>query len=256
MTRIRTLIVDDEPLAREGLRRLLEADAEVDIIGECSDGVQAVETIRATRPDLVLLDIQMPEADGFTVIERIGVTEMPSIIFVTAYDDYALKAFHVHALDYLLKPIDPDRFAHALAHAKASVTQRNTGELAGKLSALLEGHARARRYLDRIMVRGAGKISFLRTEEIDWIGAEGDYVCLHTQGKSHLVREKISELEQRLDPSCFGRIHRSTIINLNRMKEIQPLFSGEYVVIMNDGRKLTLSRTYRDKLFAILNQSL
>ena len=256
MTRIRALIVDDEPLAREGVRNLLQKDPQVEIVGECSDGVQAIETIRATKPDLVFLDIQMPEVSGFEVLEGVGVDEMPAVIFVTAYDKYALEAFQVHALDYVLKPIDPDRFAHAMSHAKVSVTQRNTSELAGKLSALLEGHVKARRYLDRIMVKSTGKISFLRTEEIDWIEAEGDYVCLHTQGKSHLVREKISELEQKLDPVCFGRIHRSTIINLNRMKEIQPLFSGEYVVIMNDGRKLTLSRTYRDKLFAVLNQGL
>ena len=256
MTMIRTLIVDDEPLAREGLRRLLETDEDVDIIGDCSDGIQAVETIRATRPDLVLLDIQMPEVDGFKVIERIGAKEMPCLIFVTAYDEHALKAFEVHALDYLLKPVDPDRFAESLLRAKESIAHSDTNELARKLTALLEGHPGMRRYLDRVMVKGTGRISFVKTDEIDWIEADGDYVCLHTQGKSHLTREKISELEQKLDPANFGRIHRSTIINLNRMKEIQPLFSGEYVVIMNDGKRLTLSRTYRDKLISILNQGM
>ena len=255
MTRIRALIVDDEPLAREGVRNLLQKDPQVEIDGECSDGVQAIETIRATKPDLVLLDIQMPEVGGFEVIEGVGVDEMPAVIFVTAYDKDALEAFQVHALDYVLKPIDPERFAHALTHASEMIAMRSSGEISLKLSALLQGLHRSPRYLERIMVKGTGRIYFLRTDEVDWIEADGDYVRLHVQGKSHMIRERISTLEEKLNPAQFGRIHRSTMVNLNRIREIQPLFSGEHVVTLHDGKKLALSRSYREKLLALLNRA-
>jgi two-component system LytT family response regulator len=252
--KIRTLIVDDEPLAREGLRNLLLHDQEIDIIGECSDGIQAVETIRATRPDLVLLDIQMPEVDGFDVIRQVGVGAMPTMIFVTAYDEYALQAFDVHALDYVLKPVDPERFARSIARAKETLSRQTAGEMTEKLNLLLQGLDRSLRSANRIMVRNAGRIYFVRTEEIDWIEADGDYVRLHAASKNHLVREKIGDLEKRLDPSEFIRIHRSTMVRIGRIKELQPLFSGDYMVTLHDGRKLPLSRTYRDKVLDTLGQ--
>jgi len=252
---LRTLIVDDEPLAREGIRHLLEKDEGIEVVGECSDGLQAVEVIETTRPDLVFLDIQMPELDGFEVLEKIGAQSMPVVVFVTAYDEYAIRAFNVHALDYLLKPIDPERFALSLARARTEISLRRNSEFADKLTSLLHHLRHPRQYLDRIMIKQPGKISFLETREVDWFEAEGDYVQIHVQERKHLIRERIGELEQKLDPKEFARIHRSTIVNLGRVREMQPLFSGDYVVILHGGQRLGLSRTYRDRLFASINPS-
>jgi two-component system, LytTR family, response regulator len=253
MERIRTLIVDDEPLARKGVRQLLEEDPEVDILGECGDGLEAVEQIKALRPELVFLDIQMPEMDGFAVLDSLNPDELPIVVFVTAYDQHALRAFQVHALDYLLKPFEEERFQEALARAKGQLRQKNGTQLTRRIIEMLDGTREERQSPGRIMVRSAGRITFVRVEEVDWIEAQGDYVCLHCQGKKHLVREKISDMETQLAADRFLRIHRSTIVSIPRIKEMQPLFHGEYAVVLHDGTRLTMSRSFRDRVFERLS---
>jgi len=233
MGRLRALVVDDEPLARERLRDLLVADAEVEVVGLCADGVEAVAAIRSLAPDLVFLDVQMPESGGFDVVAEVGVERMPVFVFVTAYDDYALRAFEAHALDYLLKPFDEARFRGALARAKAHVRATRGSRP---------------RLLDRLIVKTGGRYVFVKAEEIDWVEAQGNYVRLHVGEASYLLRDSIGKLEVRLDPDRFLRIHRSTIVNLDRVREITPLFHGEYAVVLADGTRLTLSRGYRDRL--------
>jgi two-component system, LytTR family, response regulator len=250
---IKVLIVDDEPLARERIRDLLERDPEAVVAGECSDGDEAVAAIRAHAPDVVFLDVQMPEKDGFDVVEEVGVDRLPAIVFVTAYDQYALRAFEVRAIDYLLKPFDEERFARTFERAKAQARaagESRAEEIERRVLALVEEmRARTRtRYLDRLMIKSGGHLFFIKAEEIDWIEAEGNYVRLHVGDASHLLRETVAGLEAQLDPAQFLRIHRSTIVNLDSVREIQPLFHGEYRVVMQDGTKLTLSRGYRDRL--------
>jgi two-component system LytT family response regulator len=247
LVKIRTLIVDDEPLARQRLRRLLEADADIAILGECSDGQTAVTELRDLRPDLVFLDVQMPVLDGFGVIQALAGTALPVVIFVTAHDRYALKAFEVHALDYLLKPFDKARFAAALDRAKAQVRQGSAAALNERLAEMLQS-APGRRGPERLMVKSGGRIYFVRIEDIDWIEAAGNYVRLHVANEDHLLRETLSALEKRLDPARFVRIHRSTIVNLDRIREIQPAFHGDYVIVLQDGKELALSRSCRDRL--------
>jgi two-component system LytT family response regulator len=251
---MKTLIVDDEPLAREGLRNLLKRISDIDVVGECSDGVQAIESIRTLRPDLVLLDIQMPEVSGFDVIEQVGSKAMPAVIFVTAYDEHALRAFDVCALDYLLKPVDADRLVIAIDRVRTHLSGKHGDEIGGRLRRLLEDLRGGAQYPDRIMIRTPGRITFLGVAEVDWIEAQGDYICIHAKGKKHLIREKIGEMEDRLDPALFSRIHRSTIVRLGQIREMQPLFSGEYSVLLFSGEKLTLSRSYRDRVFETLHQ--
>lgn len=253
MERIRTLIVDDEPLARKGVRQFLEEDPEVEILGECGDGLEAVEQIKALHPELIFLDIQMPEMDGFAVLDAINPDELPIVVFVTAYDQHALHAFQVHALDYLLKPFEEERFQEALARAKAQLRQKNGSQLTRRIIEMLDGSREERQAPGRIMVRNAGRITFVRVEEVDWIEAQGDYVCLHCQGKKHLVREKISDMETQLPVDRFLRIHRSTIVSIPRIKEMQPLFHGEYAVLLQDGTRLTMSRSFRDRVFERLS---
>jgi two-component system, LytTR family, response regulator len=252
--KIRTLIVDDEPLARQRLRRLLEADPEVSIIGECSDGEQALADLRERRPDLLFLDVQMPALDGFGVLQSLEGDELPIVIFVTAHDRYALKAFEVHALDYLLKPFDKSRFAAALGRAKAQFKQGNAAELNDRLQELLQ-KVPVRRP-ERLMVKAEGRISFVRIEDIDWVEAAGNYLRLHVGKEEHLVRESLTALEKKLDPGRFVRIHRSTIVNLERIRELQPAFHGDYVIILRDGTELALSRSCRDKLEETLGNTL
>lgn len=248
MEPIRALIVDDEPLARERIRALLAGDHDVLVVGECRDGAEAVHSITDCAPDLVFLDVQMPERDGFAVVEAVGLDRLPAIIFVTAYDAYALRAFEVSAVDYLLKPFDEERFTRALTRAKAQVRGQRSDDLERRLLALMgEVHSRTHG-VERLMIKAGGSLFFLKTAEIDWIQAEGNYVRLHTGKTSHLMRETINNLEEQLDPGRFLRIHRSTIVNLDRVGEIQPLFHGEYRVILADGTRLTLSRGYRDRL--------
>ncbi len=250
---IRTLIVDDEPLAREGIRQQLQSYPDVEIVGEGSDGIQAVEMIENAKPDLVFLDIQMPERDGFGVIEEIGPEHMPVVIFVTAYDEHALRAFEIHALDYLLKPLDPERFREALSRARNQLSLKQSSALSDKLLKLIEGMPARNPCLHRIAIKTAGKVFFVNALDVDWIQANGDYVMVHAQGKKHLIREKISDLQRKLDPHQFIRIHRSSIVNIDRIKDLEPLFYGDYSVNLNDGTKLTLSRSYRDMAFTRLN---
>jgi two-component system LytT family response regulator len=249
MDRIRTLIVDDEPLARQRLRRLLEQDPEVEILADCADGVDAIEAIRARRPELVFLDVQMPEVNGFEVLETIAPEEVPLVIFVTAFDEHAVRAFEVHALDYLLKPFEDERFRDALRRAKEHRAEEQRREEVTRILAMLGETRGTRGGMRRMMVRSGGHISFLRTADIDWIEAQGDYVSLHCQGKKHLVRDNIGTLGERLGAETFARIHRSTIVNIGRIKELQPLFHGDYTVVLVDGTRLTMSRSFREKFF-------
>jgi two-component system LytT family response regulator len=257
--KIKTLIVDDEPLARRNLRLLLENDPQIEILDECRNGREAVKAINALSPDLIFLDIQMPEMDGFDVLERVGTDQIQAIIFVTAFDQYALKAFDVHALDYLLKPFDDERFAHALRRAKAQIEAREINRLSKRLLALLDervsqraSSSRQKDYLTRLMIKVSGRVVLLKVDDIAFIEADGNYAKLHVGRKAHLLREKMHDLEQRLDPAKFVRIHRSVIVNLDRIKEMQPHFNGDYIVVLDDGRQLRLSRTRRENLEARL----
>ena len=257
MEKIKTLIVDDEPLARERIRALVEGEPDVLVIGECADGRAAVISIREQKPDLVFLDVQMPEVDGFGVLEALAHDErLPAIIFVTAYDQYALRAFDVHALDYLLKPFDRERFQKALERARTQIQGQRSGDIDRRLLALLKGIKTEPKALERLVIRSAGRVFFLKVDEIDWIEAAGNYVRLHTGRDAHLLRETMNALEAKLDPDKFLRIHRSTIINIERIKEMHPLFRGEHVVILRDGTRLTLGRGYRDRLQELLGSSL
>ena len=254
--RIRALIVDDEPLARRRLRRMLARDAEVEIAGDCENGREAVARIRELRPDLVFLDVQMPEMDGFEVLEAVGAVAMPLVIFVTAFDQYALQAFEVCALDYLLKPFDRRRFEKALNRAKARLLSDRTSDVGQQALALLEELRARSSHLERLVVKSGGRAFFLKTEEIDWIEAEGKYVRLHVGKESHLLREAIGSIETQLDPKRFPRIHRSTIVNIERVRELQPWFHNEYRVILRDGTELMLSRSCRKRLGDLLGSTL
>lgn len=253
--KIRTIIVDDEPLARRNLRVLLERDPQIEILEECRNGREAVKAINTLSPDLIFLDIQMPEMDGFDVLQHVGPEHIQAIIFVTAFDQYALKAFDVHALDYLLKPFDDERFARALERAKSQIAAREINQLSERLLALLEereterkGSTRDPAYLTRLMIKASSRMMLLKVDEIDFIEADGNYAKLHVGRKTHLLREKMNDLEGRLDPAKFVRIHRSIIVNLDRIKELHPHFNGDYVVVLEDGRQLKLSRTRREHL--------
>lgn len=250
------LIVDDEPLARERLRTLLKKEADFELAGECGDGARAVAAIEKLKPDLVFLDVQMPEADGFDVVEAVGAQSMPAVIFVTAYDKYALRAFDVNALDYLLKPFDRERFQTALGRARQHLGRAAAGELPERLAALLQSMQSARRHAERLVIRAAGRVTFLRAEEIDWIGAAGNYLEIHAGKETHLLRETMNAMESRLDPEKFLRIHRSTMVNVQRIKQLQSSFHGDFEVLLRDGTRLTLTRNYREKLEALLGQSL
>ncbi len=274
METIRTLIVDDEPLARRRIRNLLRGRVEFEIAAECANGRQAVTAIAQHAPDLVFLDVQMPDLDGFGVLREISRERLPVIVFVTAYDQYALRAFEVHALDYLLKPFDDERFEKTLAWAQAQLQRDQFHQVSQQMLALLEDYhgqrqpdreaARAEasksshdsKPLARLIVKSAGRVLFVRAEEIDWIGAESYYARLHVGRQSYLLRETLSALEAQLDPARFLRIHRSTIVNLERIRELQPHSHGEYAVILQDGTQLRLSRSYRDKLHTLLGRAL
>lgn len=246
---VRVLIVDDEELARQRLHRLLAAEQDVEVIGEAPDGVQAVDAIRRLMPDLVFLDVQMPEVDGFAVLERLRPQPPPAIIFVTAHDDYALRAFDVHAVDYLRKPFDAARFKEAFARARQRLAGSGAADQARKIDALLaQVEAQPPRSRERLMVRTDGRLYFVRIDDIDWIEAAGNYVKLHVGRDTHLMRETMMGIEKMLDPTRFLRIHRSAIVNLDRVREMQPWFSGEYTVILRDGTQLRLSRVYRERL--------
>jgi two-component system, LytTR family, response regulator len=243
-----TLIVDDEPLARERLRTLLAAEPSVEIAGECANGRTALAAIRELAPDVVFLDVQMPEMDGFEVLERLGGESLPVIVFVTAFDKYAIRAFEVCALDYLLKPFDKERFQQTLARARAEHERRNAGEWTERLRSVLDELRARPRYADRLVVRSGGRVIFLRIEELDWAEAAGNYVRLHAGPSEYLYRETMAGLEAMLDPARFARVHRSAIVNVDRIQEMRPLFRGDFAVVLRGGKQLTLSRAYRDRL--------
>lgn len=266
-TRIRTIIVDDEPAARRGVRLLLERDGGVDIVGEAAGGAEAADLIRREKPDLAFLDVQMPGCDGFEALARVGAPAAPAVVFVTAYDEHALRAFDVNAVDYLLKPYDDARFAAALQRGKDEVRRREADGVNSRLTQLLDylQQSGARPVAaptknegagDRILLKSSGEIFFLKAEEIDWIEAEGDYMKFHVAGRAHLMRETMARLEARLDPKRFIRIHRSTIVNLDRLRKLSPSFAGEYAVVLHDGTKLKLSRGYHERIATLMKQAL
>jgi two-component system LytT family response regulator len=252
-TKIRTLIVDDEELARDRMQSLLEEQPDVEIVGICADGVSALETIERTQPDLVFLDVQMPGMDGFEVVENLEPSKLPAIVFVTAHDGHAIRAFEIHALDFLLKPFDQTRFEKALERARSKVAaSKTTAVIDSRLVSLLEELREERKYSERLIVKSGGRVFFVRTEEIDWVEASGNYVKIHTKADAHLLRESMKNMEARLDPKTFVRIHRSAIVNIDRIKELEPWFHGEYIVIMRDGTRLTASRVFSDRLSALI----
>jgi two-component system LytT family response regulator len=245
------LIVDDEPLAREGLSMLLARDPDISAIHEARDGCEAVASIRSARPDIVFLDVQMPEMDGFAVVQEVGAEHMPAVVFVTAHDQYAIQAFEVNAIDYMLKPVTSDRFVRALARVKDRICLKPANESNRQIISLLETIALPRRYLKRLAVRSAGKTTFVDVKDIDWIEAAENYVQLHTGRLSHLVHAAMNTLEKSLDPETFLRIHRSVIVNIRRIKELQPALHGEYSVTLDNGVRLQSGRIYNDKLKAL-----
>lgn len=280
MVALRVLIVDDETLARQRLRRLVLAEPDAEVIGECVDGVEALDAIRSHRPDVVLLDVQMPELDGFGVLQALQGEVAPRVVFVTAHDDYAVRAFDVHAVDYVLKPVDADRFRVAFDRARQSYAH---GAAADRLGQLLDTVRRVSAphhsaaldalggpgpaapplmppggplanstampaYASRLLVKDDGRMFFVKVSDVDWIEADRNYVRLHVGSTTHTIRDRISRLENTLDPRVFARIHRSTIVNLNRIQEMQQWFSGDYVVILQNGARLRLSRHYREQV--------
>ena len=269
---MRVLIVDDEPIARRRISRLLKLEDDVEVVSEVGSGTDAVAAIREQRPDLVFLDVQMPDLDGFGVVSALGEPEqMPAIVFVTAYNEYAVKAFDVNAVDYVLKPFDGERFRSAFQRARTTLEQKNSAEAGRRIKALLEevlGEQRAQalaaggtangatlaptvpraRYLDRLMVKHDGRVFFVKVSDVDWFEASGNYVRVHVGRVSHLIRETMHGIEAQLDPNLFARIHRAVIVNMDRIRELQPWFAGDYIVILRDGRQLKLSRTYREAL--------
>jgi two-component system LytT family response regulator len=282
---MRVLIVDDEPIARRRISRLLKLEDDVEVVDEVGSGTDAVTAIREMHPDLVFLDVQMPDKDGFAVVNELGTDPMPAIVFVTAYNEYAVKAFDVNAIDYILKPFDPERFRSAFARARTHLEQKSSAEAGRRIKALLEevlgedratalaasaanggagGNGGARglapaaparaRHLDRLMVKHDGRVYFVKVSDVDWFEAAGNYVRVHVGRVSHLIRETMHGIESQLDPNQFARIHRAVIVNLDRIRELQPWFAGDYIVILRDGRQLKLSRTYREALQARMHR--
>ena len=245
--KVRTLIVDDESLARERLRQLLQDEPEIELMGECANGTEAVEAIQKQSPDLIFLDIQMPELDGFGVLQAMTSTAVPVVVFVTAHDKFALRAFEVHAADYLLKPFDRERFKKALARALDRVKHQEGATQQAQAAVLAELKPPSRP-LERLAVKTSGKVIFVKLEDVDYIESAHNYVEVHVDKQSHLLRETLNSIEARLPAEKFVRISRSVIVHIERVKELQPLFYGEYAVTLHNGTRLTLSRRYRDRL--------
>lgn len=239
-------------LARKRIRRYLSKDTEIEIVGECNNGQQAIEAVQQLKPQLVFLDVQMPETDGFEFVEAIGSENLPTIIFVTAHDKFALRAFEVNAFDYLLKPFSAERLEATLKRAKEQILKQDNVSTDERLLALLNQLKGEEKYLRRITVKERGKIIFVVTDDVAFIEAQGNYLELDTSEKSHLIRMPLHELESKLDPNQFVRIHRSTIVNIDQIKEMHPLFNGDQTVIMKSGKKLTMTRNYRDNLKNLL----
>jgi two-component system, LytTR family, response regulator len=249
--RIKVLIVDDEPLARALITELLKKFPEFQIVGECSDGKGAIKIFKRKSPDLVFLDVQMPGMDGLSVLEELNDIAFPAIIFVTAYDQYAIRAFDFHAVDYLLKPFSESRFEKALLRARERILEHTQGDdiTRRQISSLLENYQKKSTPLKRLFLKDRGKIVLLDPETINWVEADDKYVRLHTSEKKYLIRQTLNAVEAEFDPQVFARIHRSCIVNLTCISELHPMFNGEYVLILSDGTKLTLSRNYRDRFF-------
>jgi two-component system, LytTR family, response regulator len=254
---VRVVVADDEPIGRQRLIRLLQAEPETEVVAACADGEEAVQAIREHLPDVVLLDIQMPQLDGFEVVAALGEAQQPSVIFVTAHDQYALRAFEVRAFDYLLKPVEADRLRLAMDRATSTQQRSAQGSVTRRILTLLEEiNARERgRGRDRLVVRTPERAFFLRADCVDWIEAAGKVVHLHVGRTVHALRESMAELEQELDPTRFVRVSRSVIVNLDRIQEIQPWFQGDYVLILADGTRLTSTRGYRDNMRKLLGRS-
>jgi two-component system, LytTR family, response regulator len=252
---MRVVLVDDEPLARSKLRRLLAGEDGVEIVGEAASAAEAREVLLAERPDLIFLDIQMPEEDGFTLLESLPSDAVPAVIFVTAFDEHALRAFEVHALDYLLKPFDRERLRLALERAREALDRSAAGPFDEQLRMMLQELRGEQPYLSRFVIRSVGRIVFVNAPDVDWIEAAGNYVRLHIAKESHLLRETMSSLETRLDPRVFARIHRSTIVNIERIRELHHIFHGDYSVLLKDGTRLTLSRGYREQFERLVGGS-
>jgi two-component system LytT family response regulator len=252
---IHTIIVDDERLARNRIRRLLALDPDIEIAGEFDSGEEALQQLGNSPVDLLFLDIQMPGLDGFAVVESIDPESLPVVVFVTAYDAYAARAFEAQAFDYLLKPFDRKRFTDVVRRAKAQVELKRQSQAGSRLLSLLEGMDSKRQESGRIAVRSGGGVVLLKLDTIDWVEAADNYVVLHCGAEKHVVRETMTSFERRLDPARFARIHRSAIVNLDRIKTIQPWLRGDYQVVLQDGTRLSLSRTHREKLKSLLLKS-
>ena len=251
MEKIRALIADDEALARRRLRQFIAEVPDIEVVGECEDGRRAVALVRSAAPDLLFLDVQMPLLDGFGVIREVGAGSVPAVIFVTAFDQFALRAFDAHALDYLLKPFGRERFMQAVGRARRQIGDANVRV---RLDSLIGELSERPRYAARLAVKARGRTVVLLTDEIDWVGAADNYLELHAGQNSYVVRETMGQLQSKLDPRKFVRIHRSTLVNVERVKELHPLFAGDQVVVLHDGTKLQISRTHRQRLMALLDE--
>jgi len=257
MKPIQCLIVDDEALAREAIRACVRSDPGLEIVAEAVDGPSAIREIERLHPELLFLDVQMPEVDGFEVLQRVSEKSLPLplTIFVTAYDSHALRAFEAHALDYLLKPIREERFRDAISLAKSRVAAERGSQAASHLADFLASSDFLVRRTSRLPIKEKGRIFFLQLDQVEWIESEGNYVRLHLSGESYLHRETMLALEVNLDPAQFMRIHRSTIVNILRIKDLRPWFTGEYIIRMQSGKELTLTRTYRDNLRRLIGKT-
>ena len=244
--KLRALIVDDEPLGRERIRALLREESDIHVIGECADGPATVKAIEQDVPDLVFLDVQMPGLDGFGVLRAVAKKPLPVVVFVTAHDQHALQAFEAHALDYLLKPFKPARFKQAVQRAREQLAQRRAGSISQELLELLAQIQPKREFASRIVVKRGERTMFVKVEQIDYAESAGNYVVLHAGKENHIVRETLGALEGRLDPRQFVRVSRSTLVNVERIKELQPLFRGEHVVLLQDGKRLPMTRGVRE----------
>jgi len=252
---IRAVIVDDEAVARRRIRRLLAGEKDIEVIGECSNGLQAVSLIETERPDLLFLDVEMPEMNGFELLMQLDRSVLPVIIFATAFDKYAVRAFESHALDYLLKPIDSGRLQSALDRARSHLHREKSADANREILAMLSELQKQKGRLERIMVKKPGRAFFVRLASVDRFEAADNYIRVHAGPDTHLIRETMSALEARLDPNKFVRVHRSTIVNVDRIKEIHSLFQGRQVIVLHNGDKVTLGRNYRARLDRLLGNT-
>jgi two-component system LytT family response regulator len=260
MPAIRTVIADDEPLARKKLRLLLGSEPGVQVVAECQDGEQTIGAVRAHKPDLLLIDVRMPDVDGFEVLAKLRSDEMPVVVFTTAYDQFAVRAFEAHAMDYLLKPFERERLHQVIERARSELVKFHNRDLTTRILDLLvnkpEPKVESKRTNDRMVIRTGGKVVFLDLAEVDWIEAAANYVKLNVGRESYLLREGISRVSERLDPDRFVRIHRSVIVNVRKIKELQPCDSGEYIAVLRNGKELSCSRGYRAELQRLIGRNL